>query len=579
MNPEADAWTPTDAQSELIYADGSRLVEACPGAGKTRAIVARYRRVGSEAGRRGVGLLSFTNAAIDEVRRRCEDPHVLQAPNFVGTFDTFINRFITGPEMATALRRFPRFVESWRSLPAASFSAGNLARGIEFSLDQFDWDNEEAYRFVPTRAVGPYGNALRKAYDEAPLEIDAAARKARDFLVNKQVIVPCSESRRIARRVLENTERAKRAAFVLRRFKELIVDEAQDCGPEELAVLRSALAAGVRVVAVADLDQAIFEFRRAMPEAVSEFADEIGRGTRLSGNFRSSPAIVRVGERLRASHATDEALGPEATNQSQVSVIAFDRPTEVAGALREQLDLVGIDRSRAVVLAHRGDHAAACAGAPDALLGLSGRSIIVIADAALSIRTADDPARRRQALTAVERVLLRAAGARSGRTVDEDAEALGLSSRWIRDAATRVVFGADPRANDRSDFTRAVRDIVQSLTWPAGVVISNQALATPPEAAWLALGVDTSAEPAPFSWMTVHAAKGREFDAVALIIPQALRPDDTGLTCIDHWEQGSDAESRRVLYVGATRARKFLMIAVHQDHYERVSALLQAESA
>ena len=64
-----------------------------PGAGKTRAIVARYLSRVEQEPRKGIALLSFTNAAIDEVKGRCGDmPDALKAPHFVGTFDSFINR-------------------------------------------------------------------------------------------------------------------------------------------------------------------------------------------------------------------------------------------------------------------------------------------------------------------------------------------------------------------------------------------------------------------------------------------------------------------------------------------------------
>ena len=96
-------------------ADGHLFAEACPGAGKTRAIVARYLRRTDEEPRKGIALLSFTNAAIDEVRRRCGDrPDALTAPHFVGTFDGFINRFITRPLYVHHYGKTPRFIESWQ---------------------------------------------------------------------------------------------------------------------------------------------------------------------------------------------------------------------------------------------------------------------------------------------------------------------------------------------------------------------------------------------------------------------------------------------------------------------------------
>src|SRR5262245_52092121 len=92
----------TDPQRELIEKPGSVLVEACPGAGKTQCIVERFvQRPGADA-RRGVALLSFTNAAINEARVRCaERSDLLAAPNFVGTIDSFINRYIVSPVYAS----------------------------------------------------------------------------------------------------------------------------------------------------------------------------------------------------------------------------------------------------------------------------------------------------------------------------------------------------------------------------------------------------------------------------------------------------------------------------------------------
>ena len=338
-------------------------------------------------------------------------------------------------------------------------------------------------------------------------------------------------------------------------------------------MLRSAIVEGVDLVAVADPDQAIFEFRQAMPDALAVFGDEIGRGPRLSGNFRSSPAIVRAGERLRSSAQTDEALGPEADNSDELVVFGFDEHDEVADIVRQYLAAPGIDPADAVVLAHRADHAAECAGGSRSA-GSSRRAVLVFAEAAVALRTSDDPIHRRRSLMSAERALLRAAGVEARLTVEEDTSTVGLTARWVRDAATRVVFSADPRGMDRADYTSAIRQTAKSLLWPEGMGVTNQALATPPEGSWSTLGATAPTNSSALPWLTVHGAKGREFEAVALVVPRTLRADDAGMTCIDHWEQGSDAESRRVLYVGVTRAKKLLLIGVHREHLDRVSGLL-----
>src|SRR5262245_28066855 len=98
------------AEQSQILRPGSLAVEACPGAGKTRSIMARYvQRPGVKGP--GIALLSFTNRAIDEVRQRCVGyPHLLRSPNFVGNFDAFLHRFIVTPEYTRAWKRAPFYL-------------------------------------------------------------------------------------------------------------------------------------------------------------------------------------------------------------------------------------------------------------------------------------------------------------------------------------------------------------------------------------------------------------------------------------------------------------------------------------
>ena len=88
----------------------------------------------------------------------------------------------------------------------------------------------------------------------------------------------CAASRALAAGGLRRHETSQLFGTLLAaRFSEVIVDEAQDCGPEELHVLELLKQFGVTVTAVADLDQSIFEFRRAEPEGVRAFADRSRR--------------------------------------------------------------------------------------------------------------------------------------------------------------------------------------------------------------------------------------------------------------------------------------------------------------
>ena len=72
---------------------------------------------------------------------------------------------------------------------------------------------------------------------------------------------------------------------------------------------------------------------------------------------------------------------------------------------------------------------------------------------------------------------------------------------------------------------------------------------------------------------TVHEVKGREFDAVCVVIPpHATRTP----RLIDAWEKRLDDESKRVIYVGVTRAKRMLALAYPSAYDDRIAAILRS---
>lgn len=354
----------TEQQCELVRFEGNLFAEACPGAGKTRAIVARFLRCTAEETRKGIGLLSFTNAAIDEVTKRCgEQPHVRLAPNFVGTFDSFINRFITKPLYVRQYGRTPRFIESWQNVASASFRIGGMDRMPDLQLDWFEFD--PSLRATLRTDWVPAKN--QRTF--APLVLTSQRlMEARAGTVCRDLVrsgtVSCAASRAVAAGYLSDPATHELVGTLLAaRFKEVIVDEAQDCGPEELLVLALMRQYGVQVVAVADLDQSIFEFRRADPAAVRSFADSLGTTLPLDGNFRSSPAICSLNVSLRHGHRPEHAVGDNAALATPVQLIGFGGEKLLAGRVEAIATRHSLIRQQVIFLAHRGADARKHAGA------------------------------------------------------------------------------------------------------------------------------------------------------------------------------------------------------------------------
>lgn len=561
-----------------MAASGHIFVEACPGAGKTRAIVARYLERASRETRQGVALLSFTNAAIDEARARCGGrSDLLHAPHFVGTFDAFINRFVTTPVFVATQGQSPDFVESWSRLEHTDIHVFGMSNGLSVSLDSFNFDEDGRASLRLTELSERGGLKAEAATYQVALEVEAGKRRL-SFL--KSGFLACSASRLYARLALAQPITGKTIRELLAaRFAEIIIDEAQDSDPEELAILESLRDAGVSVVMVADLDQSIFEFRNCDPEAVRTFAATLGTGTRLSGNYRSTPAICDITASLRAGDDHDSAVGSNRYSDVPIIVQQFKKFGDLPSLIAPIAAKYALDSEEVIVLAHAQNHAAQAAGGS---VGDPGSTRIArVARAALAVRSASASLReKRDAITSVERVLLDllVGVAPGSMPIGRACEQAGLRRRWLTVSAGRLVAAFDPRATDRLAYASSVREWVESLVWPnGGATISTVGtlLKAPKAEKWdVVLGEQNDSS---LRCETIHSFKGREAPGVALVLPKSLRTDESGRSVLDCWEQGVDSEARRVLYVGASRAERLLVLAVHESHVDRVTAVLSRD--
>lgn len=568
----------SDEQKGLVdHAEGHLFAEACPGAGKTRAMVARYLRRATEEPRKGIALLSFTNAAIDEVKERCGDvPEVLKAPHFVGTFDAFINRFISRPLYVRYYGTTPRFIESWQDTRYGSFRFLDMDRLPDIQLDwfmfEFGPDGHLCATLVDDWIPAPRARSLRDyvAANRTRLQ-DRAVRCCRT-LVTEHRLVSCGASRAMATGLLKRPAVAQRVGQLLsNRFSEVIIDEAQDCGPEELAILTVLKQHQATLVAVADPDQSIFGFRRADPGGVRTFTSELGTPLPLNGNYRSSPAICALNNSLRSGSRTETALGANGSCELPVLLLEYHKPHEVAAAVDAILAVHGRIRDEAIVLAYREADAQACAGAGNDRDAPNSNGVQGIAWAHTVLRSASSTGTDRlRAIRAVEKII------RGAANVDDEDE-IALDERWLRDAAYRLAAGLDPSGSTAKAYAQKVREYVTHIPWPAGIIPRDNLgafLKAPPDRTWPAPDEETRSG---LSFATIHSVKGREFATAAVVIPQNLRTDAGDQNVLDHWEHGQDTESRRVLYVGASRAQTLLILAVHAYHANRVAGLLKRD--
>ena len=92
---------PEDARN-VIRCWHSTDVSACPGSGKTTVLLAKLKLLADKmpfVNGVGICVLSHTNVAVDEIRKRLSNytNKLLGYPNYIGTIQSFVDKFVTMP--------------------------------------------------------------------------------------------------------------------------------------------------------------------------------------------------------------------------------------------------------------------------------------------------------------------------------------------------------------------------------------------------------------------------------------------------------------------------------------------------
>ena len=588
---------------------GPTLVLAGAGSGKTRVITHRvgWRMLVDGAPADSILAVTFTNKAAREMRKRVEalaaavrDP--ADVP-WVSTFHAF---------GLNLLRRFGRDIGLTSGFPVFGADESRaLLRVVARELAIED-DRLPLGRLVQSvsrlRNAEAAGSAYRGPRDPRLADSirEAAASYRRKLSELKGVDFDDLLIRTLE--LLEASEPAR--AFVARRVRHLLIDEYQDTSPtQHLLVLK--LAPHRDVFAVGDDDQAIYSFRGADFRNILRFREDFpgAQVFHLEENYRSTAAIVDAANAVirRNRRREGKTLRPLGGQGEKATFRKY--PSETVEAQAIALEIAGRGDGRgltAVLLRTRAqtrpfEETFTAHRIPHVIVGgLRFYERKEVLDALACVRVAvnpDDDSAFRRALTAIPRgvgaksrgqiqeradaggtSLLAAADAmvaesalaprtlRGLRAFVEGMEAIGRASRQGPEAAVRSAIsdaglGAFFRENDRERFENllslqtAAREFERSNPDDGVDGFLDQVSLLSAEDLMPEAGSKPGAPPV--TVMTVHAAKGLEFDSVFLaglwegLFPHALSLDsDTQLE-----------EERRLFYVGMTRARERLQLS------------------
>lgn len=565
------AFAPTAEQKRIIGHDGSAFIAACPGAGKTRVMVERAREILSvRSDGRGIAFLSFTIAAVSELEDRLRREGLVGTPafpHFIGTFDAFLWQFLIAPFGVDGCTQRPRLIPDKDERIIQPFAAAQA-----LPLDCFDRGTGTA---IPAK-LARHGFRGRIAAHET------SARNTRARFLERGDI-DFTDARDIAlARLRDPTSSTVLARAFAARFQELIVDEAQDCNPLDLEIIRWFKAAGVPVKVICDPNQAIYGFRGGVTGELRQFADTFDDSEKLpvTGNFRSSSHIARAIVALRPPSmrtSVDDAVGVNRDEPTAVHILSYSGrgvPATIGAKFRELTKAMALDACDCPVVAATRRTGANALGHPQdtGVRDLSYRLAVAVSDYHFAFELGG----RKEALTQIHRIILEIEGAMASRTyhqhlAENETTADGWRPRVL--AIAEALQFVPERFPDAQAWLAAARGMLAPLL-PAGSGQSiNQRLRNNADLGAALSAASPNGHPA----RTIHSVKGMEFAAVCVVMSPSTAKGI--LDFLTGAVAESDNEEARKLYVGASRAERLLAVALPRTQAGRLRDIMAATGA
>lgn len=574
----AQALDLTAEQEKAVGVETNLLLTACPGSGKTRTLIAKAIKEldGVRGTPRRICCITYTNTAVQEIEHRIRQQ--MQEGDHLNITVLTIHAFCLQeilrpfawllPGFSGQLKVLTRDNPDFKSLADEAASEAGLG-----PLTEKDYENFEQLsvgssgKLTGACADHPFMNELapifwRRCFASGYVDFCSIMLLSFQIAQDHKLVVSSLSSR----------------------YAWILVDEFQDTSELQLCLLRHLFLAGKsRFFLAGDLTQSIYGFSGATPELLQPFACEIGARAdlSLSVNFRSSRHVVADAEKLFPRTPAMKAEGEhrdftyvpklvkgvksfDAINRYFIPTLAEHgiplgkaavfartwfslvplakglreaghpvvgpgarpyRKARLFAALAEQLCGALVDPQpdtmRRVQRELFNTIEQSIGHAPYSILSFEGRVLVIEL-----LRLAHIVPRSMGAFPWLETMALQTAKI--------------LSNYGLVTAQTAKIFS--------ESVEEMKNDMIRRRYDPSALTVDDLGMFASPSKA--------------LRLLTYHAAKGREYEAVALL--------DLRERAFPFYKSSTKAqidEEKRLLYVGVTRAQKILMYVSEIDNY------------
>ena len=355
------------------WSKSALLVDAGPGTGKTRTLIARIKFLlenGSPPG--SILALTFSKKASNEMKERLS---VMDAPASIqmwtGTFHAFglelVTKWPSGVGRTSDFRvldetgtlslleenlsKLP--LRHYQNLYNPSLNLVDILRAISRCKDELI--SPEVYLAEAKAALVTARTEDEILDAERAIEVGEVYQIYEDAL-RESNSVDFGDLVSMATQLVEHNPDVKQ---YISWFKHVLVDEYQDVNFASARLLRAICATGADVWVVADQRQSIYRFRGAQPTNVERFADEF-KGTKhsLSKNYRSFGPVVRTFEQFSKSMGIRGEMAGSwtatRTSGGEVTLAVTPNLSAEAEAIRDKIEefrVRGVPYSEQVILA------------------------------------------------------------------------------------------------------------------------------------------------------------------------------------------------------------------------------------